>query len=68
MRSNSAQFRLDIVAEPSHRWRWQIFEGEHLVMQSEAIYATRGDANRAGIVEQWQLTTEIEGPRPPLDS
>ena len=68
MRSNSAQFRLDIVAEPSHRWRWQIFEGEHLVMQSEAIYATRGDANRAGIVEQWQLITEIEGPRPPLGS
>lgn len=66
MSSNYQQFRLDIIVEPSHLWRWQIFEGERLVKQSAPIYATRGDANRAGIVEQWQLITEIE--LPPLDS
>jgi hypothetical protein len=33
-------------------------------MQSEAIYATRNDANRAGIVEQSQLIDRIEWSQP----
>jgi hypothetical protein len=64
--SPSHQFRLDVIVEASHRWRWQIFEGGRLVKQSAPIYASRGDANRAGIVEQWELITESE--RGPLDS
>ena len=58
--SPGQQFRLDIIVEASHRWRWQIFEGERLVKQSAPIYACRGDANRAGIVEQWELIAESE--------
>jgi len=62
--SPGQQFRLDIIVEASHRWRWQIFEGERLVKQSAPIYASRGDANRAGIVEQWELIAESEeGPQ-----
>jgi hypothetical protein len=58
--SPGQQFRLDIIVEASHCWRWQIFEGERLVKQSAPIYACRGDANRAGVVEQWELIAESE--------
>jgi|SRR5215213_4826893 len=58
--SPGQQFRLDIIVEASHCWRWQIFEGERLVKQSAPIYASRVDANRAGIVEQWELIAESD--------
>ena len=61
MRENNELFRLDAIAETSRRWRWQIYEGERLFMQSEAVYATRGDANRAGM-RDWRLIAEIERP------
>jgi hypothetical protein len=53
--ADRGHFRLDVVAESEQCWRWQIFEGNHLISQSPAIYATRADANRAGILEQWEL-------------
>jgi hypothetical protein len=58
--SPGQQFRLDIIVEASHCWRWQIFEGERLVKQSAPIYASRVDANRAGIVEQWELIADSD--------
>jgi hypothetical protein len=58
--SPGQQFRLDIIVEASHCWRWQIFEGERLVRQSAPIYASRVDANRAGIVEQWELIADSD--------
>lgn len=61
MRANTEHFRLDVIAEPAHGWRWQIFEGGRLVLQSEAIYATRSDASQAGIVEQSQLVQQFDG-------
>jgi hypothetical protein len=65
MGPNQEQFRLDVIAESSQGWRWQIFEGDHLILQSPAIYATRADASRAGILEKWELMTESE--RLPFD-
>ena len=65
MRPNHEQFRLDVIVESSQGWRWQIFEGDHLILQSPPIYATRADASRAGILEKWELMTENE--RLPFD-
>jgi hypothetical protein len=60
MRPNHEQFRLDVIAESAQGWRWQIFEGDHLILQSPPIYATRADASRAGILEKWELMTDNE--------
>jgi hypothetical protein len=56
------RFRIELIAETSHLWRWQIFEGGRFVMQSAPVYATRGDANRAAIFEQSQLMSDIDQP------
>jgi hypothetical protein len=55
MNADRDQYRLDVIAESEQSWRWQIFEGNHLILQSPAIYSTRADANRAGILEHWEL-------------
>ena len=59
MNPNHEQLRLDVIAESTDEWRWQIFEGEHLIRQSPPIYATRADANRAGFLEK-ELTSEAQ--------